>query len=57
MTDQQVSNPVKWISTDFNKLKGLNEEITSFYNVNVLTLFSNAELFELSLHSAQLNQF
>jgi hypothetical protein len=35
MTDQKVGNPVKWISTDFNKLKGLNEEITSFYNVNV----------------------
>ena len=57
MTDQKVGNPVKWISTDFNKLKGLNEEITSFYNVNVQTLFSNAKLFELSLHSAQLNQF
>lgn len=30
--DVQISERVRWISADFRKLKGLQEEVNGFYN-------------------------
>ena len=47
--DVGISKPVKWLSTDFVKLKQLFDDVNAYYNSNVKLLFTEAKLVELYL--------
>ena len=55
--EARISGPVRWLSTDFKKLKSLHDEGVGFYNTKVQPLYSAARLLELSQIDSQLTSF
>ncbi len=52
-----MSQPIKWLSEDFMKLKELFEEVNTEYNSKVNLLFTEAKLKELYLKNDLLENF